>query len=79
MATNLAAMTWPVSPQGQAQFLVDVLNAVAAVPNGHGAGVVWWYPEAIQVPGLYVWGAGSLSLFDATGNLLSAAAELGAR
>ena len=79
MATNLAAMTWPVSPQGQAQFLVDVLNAVAAVPNGHGAGVVWWYPEAIQVPGLYVWGAGSLSLFDATGNLLSAAAEFGAR
>lgn len=79
MTTNLAAMTWPVSPQGQAQFLVDVLDAVAAVPNGHGAGVVWWYPEAIQVPGLSVWGGGSLTLFDPTGNLLPAAAEFGAR
>jgi arabinogalactan endo-1,4-beta-galactosidase len=73
MATNRAAMTWPVSPQGQAQFLRDVLAAVAAVPNGHGAGVVWWYPEAIEVPGLFVWGGGSLALFDASGNVLPAA------
>jgi arabinogalactan endo-1,4-beta-galactosidase len=79
MATNLAAMTWPVSPQGQAQFLRDLLDAVAAVPNGHGAGVVWWYPEAIQVSGLFVWGGGSLALFDAAGDLLPAAAEFGAR
>jgi arabinogalactan endo-1,4-beta-galactosidase len=79
MATNVAAMTWPASTQGQAQFLRDVLDAVAAVPNGHGAGVVWWYPEAIQVSGLFVWGGGSLSLFDAAGDLLPAAAEFGAR
>jgi arabinogalactan endo-1,4-beta-galactosidase len=72
-------MTWPVSPQGQAQFLRDVLDAVAAVPNGHGAGVVWWYPEAIQVPGLFVWGGGSLTLFDSTGNVLPAASQFGAR
>jgi arabinogalactan endo-1,4-beta-galactosidase len=73
MATNRAAMTWPVSPQGQAQFLRDVLAAVTAVPNDHGAGVVWWYPEAIEVPGLFVWGGGSLALFDASGNVLPAA------
>ncbi len=79
MVTNSAAMTWPVSPQGQAQFLRDVLDAVAAVPNGHGAGVVWWYPEAIQVPGLFVWGGGSLTLFDSTGNVLPAASQFGAR
>jgi len=79
MATNGTAMTWPVTPQGQAQFLLDVLDAVAAVPNGHGAGVVWWYPEAIQVPGLFVWGGGSLALFDSSGNVLPAAAEYGAR
>ena len=79
MVTNSAAMTWPVSPQGQAQFLRDILDAVAAVPNGHGAGVVWWYPEAIQVPGLFVWGGGSLTLFDSTGNVLPAASQFGAR
>ena len=44
MATNRAAMTWPVSPSGQAKFLRDVRNAVAAVPDSTGAGVVWWYP-----------------------------------
>ena len=76
-ATNLAAMTWAISPQGQAQFLRDVLDAVAAVPSGRGIGVVWWYPEAIQVPGLFVWGGGSLALFDAGGNVLPAATAFG--
>jgi arabinogalactan endo-1,4-beta-galactosidase len=76
-ATNLAAMTWGISPQGQTQFLRDVLDAVAALPSGRGAGVVWWYPEAIAVPGLFVWGGGSLALFDAAGNVLPAAAAFG--
>jgi arabinogalactan endo-1,4-beta-galactosidase len=76
-ATNLGAMTWAISPQGQAQFLWDVLDAVATVPNGRGAGVVWWYPEAIQVSGLFVWGGGSLALFDTGGNVLPAAAAFG--
>ena len=74
MATNRAAMVWPVSPQGQAQYLRDVVEAVASVPSGHGAGVIWWYPEAIQVPNLFTWGGGSLSLFDPDGNILDAAA-----
>ena len=78
VATDRTAMTWTVSPQGQAQFLRDVLDAVAAVPGGHGAGVVWWYPEAIQVPGLFIWGGGSLALFDASGDVLPAGAEFGA-
>ena len=42
-------------------------------PGGHGKGVVWWYPESIPVPGLAVWGDGSLALFDSTGNVLPAA------
>ena len=67
-------MTWPVSPQGQAQFLTDVLSAVAAVPNDRGLGVLWWYPEAIAVPGLFVWGGGSVALFDGGGDVLPAAA-----
>jgi arabinogalactan endo-1,4-beta-galactosidase len=75
IATDRTAMTWPVSPEGQAQFLRDVVDAVAAVPGGHGAGVMWWYPEAIPVSGLSVWGGGSLALFDATGNLLPAGTQ----
>ena len=79
MVTNSTAMTWPASPTGQAQFLRDVLDAVAAVPDHRGAGVIWWYPEAIQVPGLFIWGGGSLALFDAAGNVLPAAAAFGPR
>jgi arabinogalactan endo-1,4-beta-galactosidase len=78
MATNRSAMTWPVSPQGQAQYLRDVLDAVTAVPAGHGAGVIWWYPDAIEVPGIFIWGGGSLALFDASGNVLAAASVFGA-
>lgn len=77
IATNSAAMTWPVSPAGQAQFLDAVLGVVAAVPGGHGAGVIWWYPEAIPVPGIFIWGGGSLALFDGGGNTLAAASAFG--
>jgi len=73
MGNDPGAMTWPASPLGQAQFLQDLVAVVAGVPEGRGVGVVWWYPEAIQVPGLAVWGNGSLSLFDAGGNVLPAA------
>jgi arabinogalactan endo-1,4-beta-galactosidase len=77
MVSVPGAMAWPATPSGQALFLRDVIAAVAAVPGGFGAGVVWWYPEAIQVPGLFVWGGGSLALFDSSGNVLPAASELG--
>ena len=79
MATNRAAMTWPASQQGQAMFIRDVRDAVAAVPGGHGIGAVWWYPESIQVPGIFAWAGGSLALFDAGGNVLPAASQLEAR
>jgi len=77
MVNDAVAMAWPATPQGQAQFVTDLVAAVAATPGGHGAGVFWWYPEAIQVPGLFVWGGGSLALFDSTGTVLPAAAALG--
>jgi arabinogalactan endo-1,4-beta-galactosidase len=77
--TAQSAMAWPISPAGQAQFARDLVAAVAATPGGHGAGVIWWYPEAIQVPGIFIWGGGSLALFDADGNALPAASALGGR
>jgi hypothetical protein len=35
--------------------------------------VAWCYPEAIAVPGLFIYGGGSLALFGSTGNVLPAA------
>ncbi len=75
MAPNRAAMTWAISREGQAKFLRSVLKAVSATPGGRGAGVVWWYPESIQVSGLFAWGGGSLAWFAPDGTLLPAAAE----
>jgi arabinogalactan endo-1,4-beta-galactosidase len=79
MAPDRSAMIWPITRAGQAKFVRDVRDAVAALPNGHGAGVLWWYPESIEVPGLFVWGGGSLALFDDGGNALPAASGLDAR
>lgn len=76
MAPNRGAMTWSISRQGQAKFLRDVVNAVATTTGGRGAGVLWWYPESIQVTGLFAWGGGSLALFEPDGSVLPAASAL---
>jgi arabinogalactan endo-1,4-beta-galactosidase len=75
--TSQSAMNWAATPDGQAAFARQLVDAVATSPTGHGAGVIWWYPEAIQVGGLFIYAGGSLALFDSTGNVLPAAYQLG--
>jgi arabinogalactan endo-1,4-beta-galactosidase len=58
---------YPVSPQGQISLANDILSALAAVPDHHGAGFFYWEPE--WVPGVgWEPGAGTpndnLTLFD---------------
>lgn len=72
-AARAGWQAWPLTREGQARFLRDLLDAVATTPNDLGAGVVWWYPEAIRTPGLFVWGDGALALFDDEGDILPAA------
>ncbi len=76
-ATNRGPMVWATTPAGQGQFVRDLRAVMARVPNRHGIGIVWWYPEAVVVPGLFVWGGGSVALFDDGGNMLPAATLLG--
>jgi len=78
MGSDPSAMTWSASLSGQRQFLSDVLTAVRSVPNNHGAGVLWWYPESIVVSGIGAWADGSLALFDDSGNVLPAASVFAA-
>ena len=59
------------SPAGQQAFARALMATVAATRRG--AGVLWWYPEAVPVPGRTVWAGGALALFDASGRLLPAA------
>jgi arabinogalactan endo-1,4-beta-galactosidase len=68
---------YPASPDGQRAFISDLLSIVAAVPDGHGAGIFYWQPE--WIPGVgWEPGAGTpndnLTLFDFTGRALSSVA-----
>lgn len=72
-------MNWPMTPQGQEQFLRELVAAVRATPKRCGKGVIWWYPESVRTPGLQVWKGGDVALFDANGTALPALDALKAR
>ncbi|MHC4643145.1 MAG: glycoside hydrolase family 53 protein [Planctomycetota bacterium] len=65
-------MLWPITQQGQYDFLVELVRAVRQVPENRGIGVLYWYPESIPVKGLRIWNGGSTALFDTQGNALPA-------
>lgn len=49
--TRQKAGGFPATAQGQSDAVKAVLNAVRAVPNGHGLGVVYWEPTWTATPG----------------------------
>jgi len=62
---------YPLTPEGQRQFLADLVKTVRETPDGLGCGILWWAPEWIAVKGFDGHGA-SLALFDRDGNALPA-------
>ena len=66
------AMRWPLTQAGQKQFVLDLTKTIKAAPDHHGLGFIWWYPEALPVPGLRIWRTGAEALFDQNGNALPA-------
>ena len=44
-------MVWPMTPEGQKEFLADLIQTVKAAPDGRGIGVIYWHPEATLIPG----------------------------
>lgn len=69
-------LDWPLTPQGQRQFLQEVADAVRALPDGLGRGVCYWHPESVLAKDLTVWIGGSCALFDDNGELLPGASAL---
>jgi len=67
-------MTWPMTPEGQKQFLTDVIKTVKEAPEGHGIGVNYWRPEKtyVRTSSGQSWGPDANSLFDAKGYPLPA-------
>lgn len=44
-------IAYPMTPQGQSDFMTDLMETVAQVPNGMGKGFIYWEPAWIPVPG----------------------------
>lgn len=64
-------LEYPLTVDGQRQFLADVICALEAIPNDLGLGILYWYPEAVPVGELEVWNNGHTALFDLDFNALS--------
>ncbi|HUA39776.1 MAG TPA: glycosyl hydrolase 53 family protein [Candidatus Sulfopaludibacter sp.] len=67
-------MVWPMTAEGQEQFLADLIKTVKAAPEGRGMGVIYWHPEATFIPQATGWWSrpDANSLFDAQGHPLPA-------
>jgi len=70
-------MQWPMTPNGQAQFTRELIQAVRSAPDNRGLGILWWYPESIRVKGIRTWMGGANALFGNTGDALPAMGTLG--
>jgi arabinogalactan endo-1,4-beta-galactosidase len=63
---------FPASPDGQLAFLRALLATVRGTPGGLGAGLVYWEPGFLSVPGGPPDPCENLTLFDFNGNALPA-------
>jgi arabinogalactan endo-1,4-beta-galactosidase len=67
---------YPATPKGQADFLAYVIKTVKEIPQGHGAGILYWAPFWISAPGKDVaWD--TLATFNEAGESLPAVSVLG--
>lgn len=46
-------MIWPLTPDGQKQFLVELIQAVEDAPGHRGIGVNYWHPEGTDANSLF--------------------------
>ena len=63
-------MAWPVTVEGQTEFLAQLAQVVRETPDNRGIGVNYWYPEAIDIDGMHIWNGGATALFDSNGLVL---------
>ncbi len=63
-------MLWAQTPDGQKQFMQELITTVRKTPDNRGLGVLWWYPESIPVDGVRIWHGGATAMFDDEGNAL---------
>jgi arabinogalactan endo-1,4-beta-galactosidase len=72
---NSSALSYPLTVEGQRDFLKDLVSTIHQTPDGLGKGVLYWAPEWIPVktaPGSWE----GTTLFDNDGNALPGLYEL---
>jgi arabinogalactan endo-1,4-beta-galactosidase len=70
--SDVGVPQWPETPAGQQQFMADLVNVMLNLHNGAGAGIVYWYPEAVPVTNFNIYHNGATALFDNSRNALPA-------
>jgi arabinogalactan endo-1,4-beta-galactosidase len=65
-STPASDPTYLDTPAGQQAYLTALATMVKGLPNNDGEGLVYWYPESVQVPGLFDYNGGTTALFDNT-------------
>jgi arabinogalactan endo-1,4-beta-galactosidase len=66
-------MAWPISAEGQRNFMADLVASVKQTPDGHGLGVIYWHPESVPAKNAGPqWNGGDMALFDSEGRALPA-------
>jgi arabinogalactan endo-1,4-beta-galactosidase len=61
---GVGSSQWPKTPTGQQAEFQAVRDLVLGLPHDSGMGVLYWYPEAVQVPGYNIYNGGATALFD---------------
>jgi arabinogalactan endo-1,4-beta-galactosidase len=51
---------------GQASYISALAATIQNLPNGDGMGLMYWYPESVQIPGYNIYNGGETALFDNT-------------
>jgi arabinogalactan endo-1,4-beta-galactosidase len=76
---NNSTNVWgiPASTNGQVQYVAELARIVKRLPDGLGAGIVWWGTEYQPVSGANQAGFGNRSFFNANGNVLPVADAFG--
>lgn len=50
-ADSVENIPYPMTPEGQCQFMKELMETIRQVPEQHGKGFVYWEPAWIPVPG----------------------------
>jgi arabinogalactan endo-1,4-beta-galactosidase len=65
----------PYTPANQAAYLSALATTVEDLPNNDGMGLMYWYPESVQIPGYSIYNGGATALFNKSYQALPAVSD----